>query len=106
MTGTSGGRMLETLMRLMLPIPAARSALSKALRVVEPSACPAVAAAIVTVFVIVFSFLASHPWCAARAGAAQRNSFATLPRRHTNARKKLRARRSGALEIVAERCFF
>src|SRR4051812_45656103 len=52
MTGTSGGRMLETLMRLMLPMPAASSALSKALRVVPPSACPAVAAAIVTVFVI------------------------------------------------------
>ena len=37
-TGTSGGRMLETLMRLMLPMPAARSALSNALRVVPPSA--------------------------------------------------------------------
>src|SRR5262245_26703222 len=51
-TGTSGGRMLETLTRLMLPMPAASSALSKALRAVPPSACPAVAAAIVIRFVI------------------------------------------------------
>src|SRR5262245_1586086 len=49
---TSGGTMLETLMRLMLPMPAARSALSKALRGVPPSAWPAVAAAIVIVFLI------------------------------------------------------
>src|ERR1041384_1763594 len=55
-TGTSGGRMLETLRRLMLPMPAASSALSKALRVDPPSAWPAVAAAIVTVFVIRSSF--------------------------------------------------
>src|SRR3970040_1391631 len=47
---TSGGTMLETLMRLMLPIPAARSALSKALRGGEPSADPAVAATFVTFF--------------------------------------------------------
>src|SRR2546425_522911 len=51
-TGTSGGRMLETLIRLMLPMPAARSALSNALRAVPPSARPAVAAAIVTFPVI------------------------------------------------------
>src|SRR5215510_2179515 len=51
-TGTSGGRMLETLTRLILPMPAASSALSKALREVPPSACPAVAAAIVIRFVI------------------------------------------------------
>src|SRR5256884_9293406 len=57
-TGTSGGRMLETLIRLMLPMPAASSALSKALRVVPPSACPAVAAAIVIVCVI----RSSSPW--------------------------------------------
>src|SRR2546422_2983466 len=58
MTGTSGGRMLEILIRLMLPMPATSNALSKALRVVPPSACPAVAAAIVTVFVI----RSSSPW--------------------------------------------
>src|SRR5262245_43573979 len=52
MTGTSGGRMLEILTRLMLPMPAASSALSKALRGVPPSAWPAVAAAIVIRFVI------------------------------------------------------
>src|SRR5262245_14649119 len=40
--------MLETLMRLMLPMPAARRALSKALSGVEPSALPAVPAALVT----------------------------------------------------------
>src|SRR5215831_2827 len=49
---TSGGTMLETLMRLMLPMPAASSALTKALRGVPPSAWPAVAAAIVIRFVI------------------------------------------------------
>src|SRR5437867_646128 len=37
-TGTSGGRMLETFTRLMLPMPAARSALSKALRVAPTTA--------------------------------------------------------------------
>src|SRR5919109_3627412 len=70
MTGTSGGRMLEILIRLMLPMPAASSALSKALRLVPPSACPAVAAAIVTVFVIRSSSprdLASNHLAAARA---------------------------------------
>src|SRR5262245_61177401 len=64
-TGTFGGRMLETLIRLMLPMPAASSALSKALRGVPPSAWPAVAAAIVTVFVIRSSSprdLASQPF--------------------------------------------
>jgi hypothetical protein len=44
--------MLEILTRLILPMPATRSALSKALREVPPSACPAVAAAIVIRFVI------------------------------------------------------
>src|SRR5262249_41735412 len=60
MTGTSGGRMLEILTRLMLPMPAASSALSKALRGVPPSAWPAVAAAIVFRFVI-RSILPSPP---------------------------------------------
>ena len=70
MTGTSGGRMLEILIRLMLPMPATSNALSKALRGVPPSACPAVAAAIVTVFVIRSSSprdLASNHLAAARA---------------------------------------
>src|SRR5438034_9409185 len=52
MTGTSGGRMLEILIRLMLPMPATSNALSKALRGVPHSACPAVAAAIGAVFVL------------------------------------------------------
>ena len=45
---TPGGRMLETRTRLMLPMPAASRALSKALSGVEPSALPAVPAALVT----------------------------------------------------------
>jgi len=40
--------MLETLIRLMFPMPAARRALSKALSGVDPSAVPAVPAALVT----------------------------------------------------------
>src|SRR5262245_12465717 len=45
---TSGGTMLETLMRLTLPMPAARSALSNAFNGVPPSAVPAVIEALVT----------------------------------------------------------
>ena len=40
--------MLDTLIRLMLPMPAASRALSKAFSGVEPSALPAVPAALVT----------------------------------------------------------
>src|SRR4029079_13865953 len=47
---TSGGTMLETLMRLTLPMPAARSALSNAFSGVPPSAVPAVTDAFVTCF--------------------------------------------------------
>ena len=47
---TSGGTMLETLMRLTLPMPAASSALSNALSGVPPSAVPAVTDAFVTCF--------------------------------------------------------
>src|SRR5437879_13851860 len=39
MTGTSGGRMLEILTRLMLPMPAASSALSNALREIGRASC-------------------------------------------------------------------
>jgi hypothetical protein len=47
---TSGGTMLETLMRLTLPMPAASSALSNAFSGVPPSAVPAVTEALVTCF--------------------------------------------------------
>jgi hypothetical protein len=47
-SSTPGGRMLETRTRLMLPMPAASRALSKALSGVEPSALPAVPAATIT----------------------------------------------------------
>src|SRR5262245_5261142 len=47
---TSGGTMLDTLMRLTLPMPATRSALSNALSGVPPSAVPAVTYALVTCF--------------------------------------------------------
>src|SRR5262245_4217802 len=47
---TSGGTMLETLMRLTLPMPATRSALSNAFSGVPPSAVPAVTDALVTCF--------------------------------------------------------
>src|SRR5438093_4099190 len=47
-TSASGGRIEETLTRLMLPMPAARRALSKALSEVSPSALPDVVAALVT----------------------------------------------------------
>src|SRR4249920_1150392 len=47
---TSGGTMLETLMRLTLPIPAASNALSNAFSGVPPSAVPAVTEAFVTCF--------------------------------------------------------
>jgi len=49
-TSAAGGKMLETFTRLTLPMPAARRALSKALRGVEPSALPVVAATFVTGF--------------------------------------------------------
>lgn len=45
--------MLETFTRFTLPIPAARRALSNALRAVPPSAHPAVAAIFVTFFQII-----------------------------------------------------
>ena len=47
-SSTPGGRMLDTRTRLILPMPAASRALSKALSGVEPSAVPAVPAALVT----------------------------------------------------------
>src|SRR6266481_1388485 len=49
-TAVSGGRMEETLTRLILQMPAARRALSKALSGVVPSALPDVVAALVTGF--------------------------------------------------------
>src|SRR5207237_8295584 len=58
--------MLETLTRLMLPIPAARSALSKALSGVVPSALPEVVAALVTGFQPIRSSPSSLIACTAR----------------------------------------
>src|SRR5215813_9475592 len=80
--------MLETLTRLMFPMPAASSALSKALRSVPPSARPAVAAAIVTRFVIRSSSpLGSRLQSPCRHQGGEK-SLATLPTRRTNAREK------------------
>src|SRR5206468_1914303 len=108
MTGTSGGRMLETLIRLMLPMPAASSALSKALRVVPPSACPAVAAAIVTVFVIRSSsprVLASNHHAATRAERNLRSLYrADEPTQEkSDATARRRPRAPVALAVPASR---
>src|SRR6202521_2211562 len=67
-TGTLGGRMLEILIKLMFPMPAARSALSKALRAVPPSACPVVAAAKLPVLVIRWLLPSSVVTCLPTAG--------------------------------------
>src|SRR5262245_35541081 len=87
---TSGGTMLETLMRLMLPMPAARSALSKALRGVPPSAWPAVAAAMVIVFLIRLLLLDLQSLVHR---SASDFSSVTLLTRRPNAREKLASRR-------------
>src|SRR5262245_11961908 len=65
---TSGGTMLETLMRFTFPMPAASSALSNAFSGVPPSAVPAVTEAFVTCF---------------------QNIGTSLPRRHAPARRGL-----------------
>src|SRR5436309_12009202 len=87
---TPGGRMLEILTRLMLPMPAASRALSKALSGVEPSAFPAVPAALVTGVQPIQSSFAPARLAAFAARGPSRISLivATRPR---NASKKLPA---------------
>src|SRR5215510_5748306 len=77
---TSGGTMLETLMRLTLPMPAARSALSNAFSAVPPSAAPAVAATFVTFFqIIATSFsLATAPASRFSSGVGSRGDAARV----------------------------
>src|SRR5262249_20633085 len=70
MMSASGGTVLETLMRLMLPIPAISSALSNALRLLPPSACPLVAAAIV-IRLVIRAILLAH--------RSRRKCVVTLP---------------------------
>src|SRR5262249_17435010 len=77
-SSTPGGRMLEILSRLMLPIPAASSALSKALSDVPPSAFPAVPAAMVTAVHPMRSSLS--PPCTQRSPLLERPSQIALHR--------------------------
>ncbi len=86
-SSTPGGRMLETLMRLMLPMPAASRALSKALSGVEPSALPAVPAALVTGAKRIRSLLVAL--CAETAAPSHE-------RRPTAARREFLDHRSGS----------
>src|SRR5262249_49679351 len=72
--------MLETLMRLTLPMPAARSALSNAFSAVPPSAVPAVIEALVTCFQNIATSLRAAP--TARAASSSILSLAPAGRHH------------------------
>src|SRR5690349_214699 len=102
-SSTPGGRMLETLIRLMLPMPAASRALSKALSGVDPSALPAVPAAFVTGAKCIRSLLlagvtARRKFLAHRSGSAPERKQKVA---RDAARRTLRGRASARAEPAA-----